>query len=756
MIVAGGGVRASGAARELVALAEALQIPVATSLNGKDSIPGNHPLSVGVAGTYSRESANKVVNAADLVCFIGTETGGMTTHFWAVPKIGTHAIQIDIDPEALGRNYPLAAAVNGDAKVTLAACWQSPTAPPRRSARAWVAEAQEFCSEWRNKYKAALDSDAVPIRPERLCSELTQHVPDDAIVVVDTGHAGMWMGGMFDLTSPEQSYMRSAGHLGWAFPAGLGAKCGCPERPVVTFTGDAGFWYHIAEIETAVRWGINAVTVVNNNGGGNQSKRGFDRVYGGQQTPQARELWTFSKVNFARLAEDMGALGIRVEHAFGVSGGTGAGARGQSPRRHRRGHRHRGAGADRRELKFHFRRKSAKMRPIWCRQERHVILPAGHEIAIMAGASCLVRAENGCETLRLGQPDYWHSMRTERESAIGLLQLMMVASLVLPAALYSYASWVSYRDTHTVADERITRSLDVSRNRPSKYSRPSTAPSPRSTRSSAACPTTTSAPRSRPCIRGSSRSQDDAATAGHRTDRPRRPAVRLERARSRQARRQFRRPRLFQGPARRRRRHLCERRAYAEFVLRRHRLFRSVAPPRPRRQLQGRHRGGGAAGLFRAVLRQARRGADGSFFALVRDDGSILTRYPERPGDRVQRLGPSSGLRTAIGLRAKQGWSSFKPSPATWHRRRWASRGTVLRLGGWASSCPLSLEWNRCHISFKTGVRGSTISGPCVLAPQGLRPSRVPRDLTRRATTCQRSSCTLQRTDALFSRSYAV
>jgi acetolactate synthase-1/2/3 large subunit len=88
---------------------------------------------------------------------------------------------------------------------------------------------------------------------------------------------------------------------------------------VVTFTGDAGFWYHIAEVETAVRWNINAVTIVNNNGGGNQSKRGFDRVYGGQQTEQARELWTFSKVNFARIAEDMGALGIRVEHPSGFS-----------------------------------------------------------------------------------------------------------------------------------------------------------------------------------------------------------------------------------------------------------------------------------------------------------------------------------------------------------------------------------------------------------------------------------------------------
>src|SRR6185295_13827428 len=120
VIVAGGGVRASGAAAELVALAETLQIPVATSLNGKDSIPGIHPLSVGVVGSYSRESANRGVNRADLVCFIGTETGGMTTHFWAVPKIGTPTVQINIDPEALGRNYPLVAGVNGDAKVTLA------------------------------------------------------------------------------------------------------------------------------------------------------------------------------------------------------------------------------------------------------------------------------------------------------------------------------------------------------------------------------------------------------------------------------------------------------------------------------------------------------------------------------------------------------------------------------------------------------------------------------------------------------------
>ena len=313
VIVAGGGVRASGAAHELVALAEKLQIPVATSLNGKDSINGSHPLSVGVVGTYSRESANRVVAMADLVFFIGTEAGGMTTHVWTVPKVGVAAIQIDIDPEALGRNYPLKVAVNGDAKATLVRMLGEADTSSAARREPWLATVRGLCEEYAAKYRELLESDAVPIRPERLCSELTRHTPDDAIVVVDTGHAGIWMGGMFDLRTAQQSYLRSAGHLGWAFPAGLGAKCASPDRPVVVFTGDAGFWYHIADLETAVRWRINAVIVVNNNGGGNQSKPGFDRAYGGRQTEQAREMWTYRMVDFGRIAEEIGALGIRVE-----------------------------------------------------------------------------------------------------------------------------------------------------------------------------------------------------------------------------------------------------------------------------------------------------------------------------------------------------------------------------------------------------------------------------------------------------------
>lgn len=313
VIVSGGGVKHSKAGPQLLKLAESLRIPVATSLNGKDTFLANHPLSAGVVGTYSRGSANRVVSEADLICFIGSKTGGMTTHFWQVPPIGSNAIQIDIDPEAIGRNYTLKAAVQGDARSVLEVMisLMDPSTATLRDR--WNQQVKEFVDSWYAEYDHLLKSDATPIRPERLCNDLTRLLPDDSLVVVDTGHAGMWMGGMFDVTSTSQNYVRSAGHLGWAFPAGLGAKCALPERPVVCFTGDAGFWYHIAEIETAVRWNINSITLVNNNNAGNQSKTGFDKAYGGTQTEQAKEIWNFTKVNFANIANEIGALGIRVE-----------------------------------------------------------------------------------------------------------------------------------------------------------------------------------------------------------------------------------------------------------------------------------------------------------------------------------------------------------------------------------------------------------------------------------------------------------
>ena len=310
VIVAGGGVTASGAEAEVVRLAEMLNIPVATGLNAKGCIPENHPLAVGVVGSYSRWSANRVVSEADLVLFVGSHTGSQITLDWRIPAEGTPVIQIDIDASELGRSYQGAYGLQGDAKRTLEAMLD--VLEPTGGNASWVARAQEHVQNWRDEHEPVLTSNAVPIRPERLCQELTDFLPSDAVLMADTGHAGIWTGSMVDLNHEGQSYLRAAGSLGWGLPAALGAKCGVPDRPVVCWTGDGGMWYHIGELETAVRYGINAVIVVHNNGGLNQDRRGDEAAYEGREGGNSGELWRFNDTNFAQIAESMGALGIRV------------------------------------------------------------------------------------------------------------------------------------------------------------------------------------------------------------------------------------------------------------------------------------------------------------------------------------------------------------------------------------------------------------------------------------------------------------
>ena len=319
VIVAGGGVTASGAQREVVELAEMLSIPVATSLNAKGAIPDDHPLSVGVCGTYSRWCANRVVSEADLVFFIGSHTGSQVTTEWQIPAPGTPVIQLDIDPRELGRSYPIQVGLQGDARASLRKLLEhlEPIGPRSE----WVERIQELVQQWRDEVSPLANSDASPIRPERLCKEISDYLPADGVLVSDTGHSGVWTGTMVDLNQPTQTYLRCAGSLGWAFPAALGAKCAVPDRPVVCFTGDGGFWYHLSEMETAVRYGINTVTIINNNHSLNQEKRGNERAYDSVGvTGNVDELWVFPDTNFAKLAEDMGGFGIRVERPEDLPG----------------------------------------------------------------------------------------------------------------------------------------------------------------------------------------------------------------------------------------------------------------------------------------------------------------------------------------------------------------------------------------------------------------------------------------------------
>ena len=312
VIVAGGGITASGAGAELTELAEKLSIPVAVSLNGKESIPDDHPLSLGNVGTYGRRAANKIVEEADLVFFAGSRAGGLTTNNWKLPRPGTPTIQLDIDAAELGRNYPAKVGILGDARLTLRQMIDAtPSVTPRA---AWVEYAQDGLRKWRAEMAPEYSSDAVPIRPERICKEISDFLPENAVLVADTGHSAIWTGTMVNLNKPGQRYIRCAGTLGWAFPAALGAKCALPDQPVLCFTGDGGLCYHLAELETAARAGINAVILVNNNSSLQQVKKGIDTAYGGKQWGRSKEMWVFNQgTNYARIAEEMGCLGIRVK-----------------------------------------------------------------------------------------------------------------------------------------------------------------------------------------------------------------------------------------------------------------------------------------------------------------------------------------------------------------------------------------------------------------------------------------------------------
>jgi acetolactate synthase-1/2/3 large subunit len=294
IIVMGGGAVSSGAGPESIRLAEMLSIPIATSLHAKALVPDAHPLNVGVPGSYSRWCANQAIAAADLVFFVGSHTGGQVTNGWQIPRIGTPTIQLDIDAEELGRNYPNTVSLHGDAKVTLQKLIEaSERQQPREK---WLKEVRGYVRDYWTESEPLRNSDAVPIRPERICKELEQWLPDDATVVADTFHAALWTAQMMRLKE-GQSYIRCGGSLGWGFPGAIGVKAALPDKPVIGFVGDAGFYYHMAELETAARLGINLVTVVNTNySGGVLEKVAYDR-----------------SVNLAKVADSMGCRGFRVD-----------------------------------------------------------------------------------------------------------------------------------------------------------------------------------------------------------------------------------------------------------------------------------------------------------------------------------------------------------------------------------------------------------------------------------------------------------
>lgn len=317
VIVAGEGAMASQAGPELLRVAEALAAPVATSLGARGIIPTRHRLSIGCAGNYAAPPANQIVHEAELVLFVGCDTGDQVTHTWRIPAIGTKCIQIDIDPAELGRSYPNTFGLMGDPKATLVKLHEALGATLRDTA--FESHAAGIVAAWRESRAPFLANASVPIWPDRLCDEITRALPHDGILVADTGYSGIWSSTLIELNGTGQTYLRAAGSLGWSFPAALGAKCAAPHRKVICWSGDGAIYYHLTELETARRRGIAVVLVINNNSGFGQGWPNIQRQQG-NKPGDVRDLVRFGPTNFADVARVFGLRGIRVEEPSQLAG----------------------------------------------------------------------------------------------------------------------------------------------------------------------------------------------------------------------------------------------------------------------------------------------------------------------------------------------------------------------------------------------------------------------------------------------------
>jgi acetolactate synthase-1/2/3 large subunit len=309
VIVAGDGALLSGCGAEVIALAEALEAPVLTTLGARALVPTRHPRVAGVVGSYSAPPANEVIEAAELVLLVGCDTGDQMTHGWRLPRTGTPLLQIDADPLEFDRSLPATVALLGDPRTVLRELLDQFGRPPRDAG--FAAEAAALVAAWRGGVAGRRASNALPIDPARLCAEITAALPADAILVADTGYSGIWTGTLIDLDG--QGYERAAGSLGWAFPAALGAKCAAPDRPVLCWSGDGAFHYHLAELETAKRLGLAVVVVVNNNRGFGQGWPNLRRAAGNDERAAAELLRFGDSADFAAIARGFGLEGVVVE-----------------------------------------------------------------------------------------------------------------------------------------------------------------------------------------------------------------------------------------------------------------------------------------------------------------------------------------------------------------------------------------------------------------------------------------------------------
>lgn len=309
VMIVGGGAHLSNASRQASALAEALAIPVATSLSGKGVIPENHPLSLGVIGSLGGSStAQTFVEEADVILAVGFKFGQNPTFKWTLPKQGQRVIQLDIDGAEIGKMFPAEVGLVADAREGLSALRSACTIS--RSMEAIAKQIAEQKTKWRRQIETEA-GEAKPIKPQHVSLLLNELCDEDTILVCDASFASGWGGIYYEARGNRRAiFPRGMSGLGWGLPAAIGAQVARPKSKVVLLAGDGAMTYSLGELATLVQQGINITVVVMNNS-----------VMGWIKWEQA-VFWDgkfistdLSDVNFAIVAQGMGLHGVNVSES---------------------------------------------------------------------------------------------------------------------------------------------------------------------------------------------------------------------------------------------------------------------------------------------------------------------------------------------------------------------------------------------------------------------------------------------------------
>ncbi|MEM1514713.1 MAG: biosynthetic-type acetolactate synthase large subunit [Candidatus Bathyarchaeia archaeon] len=309
VVIAGGGVIASNACQELVALAELLPAPVATTLMGKGAIPEDHPLSVGMLGMHGTVAANYLVQDADVVLAVGVRFSDRSTGNFKTFCPNGKIIHIDIDASEIGKNIKSHIPIVADAKRALQAIYQRLLEKIHKKERtAWLERMRELKRMHEDIVKSNNDGDG--IKPQALMVEIRKILPSDAIITTEVGQNQMWAALYLKVYKPR-TFISSGGlgTMGFGFPAAIGAKVACPDVPVVDIAGDGSFIMTEQDLATSVACKIPVIVIVLNNSVLGMVAQ-WQRLFYGKRY-YAVHLGGIP--NFVKLAEAYGAQGIRVQ-----------------------------------------------------------------------------------------------------------------------------------------------------------------------------------------------------------------------------------------------------------------------------------------------------------------------------------------------------------------------------------------------------------------------------------------------------------